>query len=70
MTVHLIAFAIKGLLSIDWQNSNSEWEALGILHGLEKFHHYCFATEGYIMTEYKPLMAMTSKDMATLSQQS
>ena len=37
-----IAFASKSLTGVEWRYSNIEWEALGILHGLEKFHHYCF----------------------------
>ena len=37
-----IAFTSKSLTDAEWRYSNTEWEALGILHGLEKFHHYCF----------------------------
>ena len=43
-------------------------EVLGILHGLEKFHHVCFGQEVLIITDHKPLVAMLKKDMATLSQ--
>ena len=45
-----------------------KWEALGILHGVEKFHHHCIAKEVYIITDHKPLVAMVNKDVATLSQ--
>ena len=48
--------------------SNIEHEALGILHGLEKFHHYCFGREVLIITDHKPLVSMFKKDVATLSQ--
>ena len=41
---------------------------LGILHGLEKFHHYCFGREVLIITDHKPLISMFKKDVATLSQ--
>ena len=41
---------------------------LGILHGLEKFHHYCFGREVLITTDHKPLVAMFKKDVATLLQ--
>ena len=34
-------FGNKSLTSMEWWYSNSEREALGILYGLEKFHH-CF----------------------------
>ena len=40
-----------------------------VLHGLEKFHHYCFAKDVNIFTDHKPLVAMISKDVVTLSQQ-
>ena len=42
--------------------------SLCILHGLEKLNHYCFATEVYLITDYKPLVAIVSKDEVTLSQ--
>ena len=48
--------------------SNIEWEAIGILHGLKKFHQYYFAKEVYVITYHKPLVVMASKDNATLSQ--
>ena len=41
--LHPIIFARKSLSSAEWQYSNIEREVLGTLHGLEKFHHYCFA---------------------------
>ena len=37
-----IAFTSKSLTGAEQWYSNIEWEALGILHGLEKFHQYCF----------------------------
>ena len=43
-------------------------EAPGILHGLEKFHHYCFAREVLIITDHKPLVAIYKKNVATLLQ--
>ena len=46
----------------------SKHEALGILHGLEKFHHYCFSREVLVITDHKPLISMFKKDVATLSQ--
>ena len=48
--------------------SNIKCEALGILHGLEKFHHYCFGREVLVITDHKPLVYMFKKDVATLSQ--
>ena len=42
ITLHPIAFASKSLTGAEQRYSNIECEALGILHGLEKFHLYCF----------------------------
>ena len=40
------------------------------MHGLKKFHHYCFAREVLIITNHKPLVAILKmiKDVATLLQ--
>ena len=48
--------------------SKIEREALGIIHGLEKFHHYCFTREAHVITDHKPLVSMFKKDVAMLSQ--
>ena len=47
--------------------SNIEREALGILYGLEKFHHYCFAHEISIIRDHKLLVAIFKKDEASFS---
>ena len=63
-----IAFASKSLTGAEWRYSNIEQEALGILHGLERFHHYCFGRDVLIITDHSPLVAMFKKDVAMLSQ--
>ena len=62
-----IIFASKSLTSMEQRYNNMEREALGILHGLERFHHYCFAREISIITDHKPLVAIFKTDAATLS---
>ena len=52
--LHPIAFASKGSTSAEHRYSNIEREVLGILHGLEKFHHYCFVRDVYVITDHKP----------------
>ena len=64
-----IAFASKSLMGTKHRYSNIKCEALGILHGLEKFHHYCFGREVHMITDHKLLVSMFKKDVATLSQQ-
>ena len=63
-----ITFASKHLTGAEQRYSNIKCEALGILHGLEKFHHYCFGREVPVITNHKPLIFMFKKDVATLSQ--
>ena len=46
VTLHPIAFTSKSLTGAERRYSNIEHELLGILHGLEKFHHYCFCARG------------------------
>ena len=53
--------------SAECQYSNIERQALGTLHGLEKFHHYCFACEVHVITDHEPLVAIMGRDVATLS---
>ena len=59
--LHPIAFASKSLTDAECRYSNIEREALGILHWLEKFHHYCFAREPLIITDHKPWVAIFKK---------
>ena len=46
-----------------------KYEAFGILHGLEKFHHYHFVRELCVIIDQKLLVVICSKGVATLSQQ-
>ena len=66
--LHPITFASKSLMGAEHRYSNIECEALGILHGLEKFHHYYFGREVLMITDCKPLVSMFKKDVATSSQ--
>ena len=45
-----IVFASKSLTGAEHSYSNIEREALGILQGLKKFHHYSFAREVLFIT--------------------
>ena len=56
-----IAFVGKSLSSTEKRYSHIERVALGILHGLEKFHHYCFAREVSIITDHTLLVAIFTK---------
>ena len=58
----------KSLTSTECRYSNIEREALGILHDLEKFHHYCFARDITVITDHKPMVAIFKTDVVMLSQ--
>ena len=59
-----IAFASKSLTGAERGYSNIKCEALGILHGLEKFHHYGFGREVLVITDHKLLVLIFKKDPA------
>ena len=63
-----ITFPSKSLTGAECRYSNIEREAVGILHGPKKFHHYCFAREVHVITDHKPLAAIFKKDVAILLQ--
>ena len=63
--LHPIAFASKILTGVEHRYSNIKREVLGIQHGLEKFHHYCFGREVIVITGHKPPVAIFKKDGAT-----
>ena len=56
-----IAFTSKSLTTVEVLYNNTEREALGILHGLEKFHHYCFTCEVSVTTDHQLLVAICNK---------
>ena len=57
-----IVFANKSLTGAQCRYSIIEREALGILHGLKKCHHNCFARVVLIITDHKPLVVIFKKD--------
>ena len=67
-TLQSIALASKSLMGGEQRYSNIKCKALGILHSLEKFHHYCLGREVLVIMDHKPLVSMFKKDVATLSQ--
>ena len=64
-----IAFVSKSLTGAKQRYSNIKCKVLGILHGLEKFHHYCCGGEVLVITDHKLMVSIFKKDIAILSQQ-
>ena len=54
-------FAWKSVTSTECRYSNIWREVLGILHGLEKFHHYCSVRDVNVITDHKPLVTIFKK---------
>ena len=60
-TLQIIQFASMSLTSAETSYSNIGREALGLLHGLQKFHHYCYDHEVSMITDHKPLVAISGR---------
>ena len=58
-----ITFARKSLSGSEWWYSKIEWEALRIMHGLEKCHHYCSAHTVHVYTEPQRLVVIMGMNM-------
>ena len=61
-----IVFTSKSFTGAESRYSNIEHKALGILHGLEKFHHYCFSRNVIIITDHKPLVTIFKEGVVLL----
>ena len=59
-----IAFASKSLTEAESRYSNIEREMLGIVFGLERFHHYVYGRHVLVETDHKPLEAIARKNLA------
>ena len=58
VTLCSIAFSSKCLSCAEWWYYKIIGEPFGILHGLERFHHYCFSKEVCVIMDHKPLVVM------------
>ena len=58
-----VAFASKALTETERRYSNIEREMLGIVFGLERFHHYVFGRLVTIETDHKPLESISQKNL-------
>ena len=66
--LHPIEFTNKSLSSTEWLYTNIEFKTLQ-LHGLKRFHHYCFMKAVCVITDHKLFVALLSKHLAMLPQQ-
>jgi hypothetical protein len=59
-----VAFASRALSQAERRYAQIEKEMLAVTYGLEKFHHYTFGRELEVITDHKPLVAITSKPLS------
>ena len=59
-----IAFAIRSLSDSERRYAQIEKEMLAVTYGLEKFHHYTFGRQVFVVTDHKPLVAISNKPLS------
>ena len=60
-----IAFASKALTQTQAGYSNIEREALGLVHGVQRYHHYLYAKRFIALTDHKPLVDIWNKPLTS-----
>ena len=58
-----VAYASKSLSQTEMNYSNIEREMLGVVFGLQHFHHYVFGRKVCVETDHKPLEAINKKNL-------
>jgi len=58
-----IAFASKSLTSAEKNYAQIELECLGILFGLKRYHHWCYARHVMVETDHLPLIPIFKKPL-------
>ena len=61
----VIAFASKSLTQTQSNYSNIEREALGLVHGIQRFHTYLFGRQFSVITDHKPLVNIWTRPLNT-----
>lgn len=59
-----VAYASRSLTETETRYAQIEKEMLAAVYGLEKFHHYTYAREVEVITDHKPLVAISKKPLA------
>ena len=60
-SLYPIAYGSKTLTSAETRYANIECELLGVVGALEKFHYFTFGHPVIILTDHKPLIAISKK---------
>ena len=62
-TLYPIAYSSKTLTEAETRYANIEHELLGVVGALEKFDYFTFGKEVEILTDHKPLIAISKKTL-------
>ena len=60
-SLYLIAYGSKMLTEAETRYANMEHELSGIVGELEKFHYFTFGRPVTVLTDHKPLIAISKK---------
>ena len=60
-SMYPIAYSSKTLTDAETRYANIECELLGVVGGLKKFHYFMFGRPVTVLTDHKPLIALTNK---------
>ena len=58
------AFASRSLSDSERRYAQIEKEMLAVTYGLEKFHHYTFGRQVFVVTDHKPLVSISNKPLS------
>ena len=64
-SLYPIAYGSKTLTSAETRYANIERELLGVVGALEKFHYFTFGHPVVILTDHKPLIAISKKALVS-----
>ena len=63
----VICYASRALTKTEQNYQTLEWEALGTIWGMEKFHYFLYGKEFTLETDRKPLVSIYKKHMVDIS---
>ena len=58
-----VAYGSKTLTDTESWYANIEWELLGVIAGVEKFHTFCYGRSTIVLSNHKPLASIVHKDL-------
>ena len=65
-SLYPIVYGSKTLTDAETRYANIERELLGVVGGLEKFHYFMFGRPVTVLTDHKPLIAISKKSLVNV----